>query len=232
VIPLIPAHDFYLKSLIAYLAQNQSFIHEVIISRSETSSLGGKWFVWKLRRVAAKAGYVSPLKFTFDREVCFDGKNRNRGVAKASGEYAMFLDADDKYSRNRFNHVYEAILREQPDAVLHSYSLQRNPDESPVWDTPDSKMQRLSLRNGEILGVDNYSEATWASAHLVVRRQILESETYLDIWPGSDSEFVLRLVRKDFNVLYLAMELSNWNRRRTARYVLRRIRILLGQQFR
>ena len=48
---------------------------------------------------------------------------RNIGVEKASGEYIMFLDADDMFEKDAIERLVDVIIKENADVVLFEYTV-------------------------------------------------------------------------------------------------------------
>lgn len=61
---------------------------------------------------------------------CYAGVARNNGMAQAKGEYLLFLDSDDRFSRKLLLHVYACAEKEQAQIVLFHADLLQMPQET------------------------------------------------------------------------------------------------------
>lgn len=226
VVPLIPEHDRELKSLMLYLKSQSEFIHELVISRSETLPRKHEKVLRKYQKWSNQIGLSFDLKLISSPGIAFDGTNRNRGTLEATAPYIAYLDADDEYSPEMFQILSNVFTESQCDAILHNYSLDASEiKKSKVelityfeLDYPEDK-SLLDFEN-PISGKNSISTPRIHHAHLTIKRQAVE-ELYLDIFPGADTEYCKRLIRNGKKVIYIKNELSFWNRERSLRYKIR-----------
>lgn len=121
VIPCYPPHFKFLDRLIKNINEFKIYegytIKEIIIAASETNLIS----------ISETSNY--PIIIYSTSEKCYAGKNRNTGKSKATGNWIVFLDADDYYHPEKIFITYKAIL-EYPDidCIVHSYKTGRVDD--------------------------------------------------------------------------------------------------------
>ena len=120
VIPLIPQHDYELRRLFRELTDDASFIREVIVCRSETWKFFSKLTIRRYSKWANEAGLDSEIVMSQVSEVAADGVNRNRGWKIAKGEFVVFLDADDSYSKHRISAIIKTLQQSGSDMLVHN----------------------------------------------------------------------------------------------------------------
>lgn len=236
VIPLIPVHDKEIYRILPYLALNNAWIKEVIVCRSETPEHQTKKVEKKFQKWANKFDLGVPLILSSVSNIAYDGTNRNRGIALSSGEFIAFLDSDDRYATGMFNVLNQIFALTSAKAILHSYAMDRAAMDCSL-DFQPAKLNKLvypkeatSLEfNIPIQTEDGSDLPIIHHAHLTVRRAAF-TELYLDIFPGADTEFCKRLILSGVEVLHIDQKLSYWNRKRSVRYYLRRLRFKLSKQ--
>ena len=59
---------------------------------------------------------------------CYAGVARNNGMAHAKGKYLMFLDSDDRFSKNLLLHAFACAEKEQAEVVLYHADLLQMPE--------------------------------------------------------------------------------------------------------
>lgn len=230
VIPLIPVHDKEIYRILPYLAANNDWIKEVIICRSETPAHQIKKVEKKFLKWANKFDLGVPLILSSVSHVAYDGTNRNRGMSRSSGELIAFLDSDDRYAPGMFRVLNEIFALTSAKAILHSYAMDNEAMDSSFEFMPTKLKKLVYSKEATPLEFTHPIQAEGESdlpkihhAHLTVRRTSI-TEEYLDIFPGADTEFCKRLILSGVEVLHVDQKLSYWNRNRSIRYRLRRLR--------
>lgn len=122
IIPVYPPHFRYLEGLINNINAQTCRPKEVIIALSECTNELNLQIFDKLKMIKSSEYHLITLP-TLDR--CTAGVNRNRGAMMATGDYLMFLDADDIYHQQKVEITMNVIGRYQPNLILHNYYRSR-----------------------------------------------------------------------------------------------------------
>jgi len=232
VIPLIPHHDYELRRLFRELSDDANLIKEVIICRSETWKSFSKLVTRRYLKWANEVGLDSEIIMSNVREVAADGVNRNRGWKIAKGEFIVFLDADDSYSKHRVSAVIETLQESGSDMLLHNYSLEGEdlaeiPTKYNVLPFSRLKSQNFSSPIEMLRPIrDEFgNEVQIHHAHISIRNSINTRKIeFLDLFPGADTDFCKRMVASENECIYSPLKLSKWSRKRTFRYKVRLFR--------
>lgn len=237
IVPLIPQHDSEMIGLLKYLKSKESFIHEIIICRSETPISRAAFVQRKYLRHAKKIDLkpnviVSSVPFR-----AYDGTNRNRGIEIATAGFIVFLDADDLYADSMFQIISNVFISTNCDAILHDYTF----DTSDFEKINVHKVGTFELEYPEHASILDFEtpirkkESPFLPqihhAHLSIKNDPLV-ERFLDIFPGADTEYCKRLIRSGNKVVYVEEMLSFWNRNRSFKYKVRLGRNKLRLKFR
>ena len=224
VIPLIPAHDRELKRIFRGLALESGLISEVIIARSETQNLS-VGFVRIKYWIYAKLSHLNvPIVLSVVSAQAYDGTNRNRGWLISKSDVVAFMDADDLYVENRLQILSQVFTDPQVNSVVHSYSdedlfsmkIQSRRDD--FWRIRVKQEDRIQLDNELVDLAGNPIKVHHAL--ITVRNSVKEKVMFTDIFPGADKIFCLELANRGL-LHYTPLELSNWNRKRSLRYLMR-----------
>jgi glycosyltransferase involved in cell wall biosynthesis len=225
VVPLIPQHDFEVKRILKLLANEQNLIERVIICRSETKD-SGRAARNRYKKYAESVEFLKEISVDCVKNVARDGTNRNRGWLSADTEFVAFLDADDLYSKNRLSVILESFRNNKADAIVHNYNSTGGVSsdfECLTAKTSDNSKVVLgkNFQATDYLADINGNELKVHFAHITVRNEIKHKLMFTDRFPGADWEFATRLVELGYEMRYIDAELSAWNRKRSARYLLR-----------
>ncbi len=221
VIPLIPQHDRELGGIFFQLNGSREILEEIIICRSE-SLFSQNQSMARITRLAEKNG-ISPkfLKFSFVSGKATAGENRNRGWNLASGSHVAFLDADDSYAKNRLEVIRDTLEKSDAKAVVHKFG---NHSQKVREGRKESLSFDYIQSNADGIFTVRKSQVSFHCAHLTLETSLRSDYQYSDIFPGEDLELVSRMINNGVRVFYIDHELSSWNRNRSFRYELRRLR--------
>lgn len=129
------------------------------------------------------------LRITYEWDKNFGGpaRPRNRGVAKAQGEWVCFLDADDWWKSNKLEACFKNI-NDQVDLLYHDLEIVRD---------PPSFFKRKKLKSRQLkkpVLVDLLVNGnTVANSSVVVRKKLLDEV-------GGIDENKKMIATEDFNV--------------------------------
>jgi glycosyltransferase involved in cell wall biosynthesis len=120
VIPCYPAHFKFLNRIVEQINKFNTApgfdIKEIIIAASETTSID--------IQVASKYPIVNHT--TTAR--CNAATNRNRGWERVTGDWIVFLDADDFYHPDKIKITYDVLSQySNIDCIVHSYNFGTSP---------------------------------------------------------------------------------------------------------
>ena len=232
VIPLIPQHDSELLRIFKEISNESEIISEVIICRSETIGIFSNYTLRRYIKWAHAAGLTSKIILSSIKDSAPDGVNRNRGWEIATGNYVVFLDADDSYARNRISSVISTMKHNNYDLFLHNYALEEESLAEVL--RKDTALQAVSLKVSDShLSKDGLDPITDSSgnvlqihhAHISIRNSsIVRKLKFTNRFPGADTEFCKRAVSSELNCGYSSLKLSKWSRDRSLRYKVRLLR--------
>ena len=119
VVPIIPRHHKYAKSLVRNLLNSSVKPVEIIFAASSQTT-SSEFELLNLKE-------LTPLNIQVisSREKYTAGENRNRGWEIASGDYVSFCDADDLYSKFRLEIIKNIAIDYSPDLIVHNYTFQK-----------------------------------------------------------------------------------------------------------
>jgi len=122
IIPVYPPHfgclTTNIKEINDFIITDAFEIKEVIISASGTND--------KSLKISEPCKY--PIILDCVQTACNASKNRNRGWEKATGDFIVFIDADDFYHKEKLKITAETILKyPDVDSFTHGFHGGRNP---------------------------------------------------------------------------------------------------------
>jgi glycosyltransferase involved in cell wall biosynthesis len=114
VIPCYPRHFHFLDQIIEqinnFTITSNFCINDIIIAASETESI----------TIHTTSKYPIVVHTTINK--CNAATNRNRGWEKVSGDWIVFLDADDVYHPDKLAIIYDVVSKfPDIDCVNHSF---------------------------------------------------------------------------------------------------------------
>lgn len=228
IVPLIPQHDRLLKEIFQDLTEDSDLIQEIIVSRSE-SLLPGAILEAKFNRWAKSVNLDTKIRVNSVRKKAADGANRARAWQMASTAYVAFMDADDRYAKNRLSVILNIFTQTNCDGVIHNY-FQDNANFEKV-NKEESAVLLAELRAPD-LAEEEFGVITDSIgnplplhyAHVSVRNRLGKEINYTDRFPGADIEFCQNVLKSGKTLYYTPLKLSRWSRNRNLRYKLRLIR--------
>ena len=232
VIPLIPQHDSELLRIFKEISNESEIISEVIICRSETIGIFSNFTLRRYAKWAHAAGLTSKIVLSHIRGSAPDGVNRNRGWEIATGDYVVFLDADDSYAKNRISSTISTMKLYNFDLFLHNYALEGESlaevlEKNTTLQAVTLKVSKTQLNKGSLGPItDNTGNVLQIHhAHISIRNSsIMRQIKFTNRFPGADTEFCKRTVSSELNCGYSSLKLSKWSRDRSLRYRLRLLR--------
>jgi len=222
VIPLVEKHDKHLPKIFQTLAEEQDYIHELIIARSELKSSDEIFFKNWISEIARKYSFNSNLTMSFEGDKRNAAQNRNRGASLASAEWLTFLDADDEYSNRRLRTLaHFTKMKCNPNLLVHSYLYEHEIDsawESEVGNGPTSPntsgedvlillTQSKNPKNTNLQPKFDLQEVLRIHhGHLTVRKEIFDEIQFSINSPGSEDGIFCSTVAEKFGSAYLIPE--------------------------
>lgn len=221
VIPLIPQHDREMGRIFHELRQSRELLEEIIICRSE-SLIAQRRIKKRMLRLAKRSGINSEIvKFSFVSKKATAGENRNRGWNLATGSHVAFMDADDSYATYRLSIIDKFLVSSGGAAAVHNIGEH-------FQDTLNFEPEMGNVRKIQLDDSGNFSAGgtvvAFHYAHLTLETSLRDKYQYTDIFPGEDLELVKRMTVDGVAISHFGVELSHWNRKRSFRYEIRRLR--------
>jgi len=151
VIPLYPPHfkflDKLLKNINDFRIDDGYTIKEIVLSSSQTSDLD----------ITCPSKYPIIIHKTMDK--CNAAMNRNRGWQKVTGNWIVFLDADDYYHPDKLFITHKAILQyPEINCIVHSYKSGK------VYDTFLNKIDTYNIISNETIFNATFPDGKWVQA--------------------------------------------------------------------
>lgn len=155
-------------------------------------------------------------QFYCDNIFCFHVENggqiyaRNIGAQKSTGEYILFLDADDYLESNTLEVINQKISSNDIDCVVWGYKIIENGNEVRIIAEEDERV--TSDKNEiflKILTDSNYN-AVWRKATKSSIVKDIDLSEYHDLRLGEDLLQTIEIIRRSRNVLFIKDVLYNY----------------------
>ena len=229
VIPLVPAHDFFVAELLVSLTNEAALIEEVLICRSGLTTHDQAAFQTLLASASAAVPFPVRALTTGKRQTA--GENRNRGAAATRTSFIAFMDADDVYAPGRLSLLIDIAQSQNSNLVIHDFcSIE---DDLPFWPGVSSGFPdivssgalyeatfpggRNSVLADSTTGEANLrlphslrSEHSIAHGHTFVRDSVFDRIQFSGIYPGEDGQFCRAVLWELGGVNYIPARLSTY----------------------
>ena len=145
------------------------------------------------------------------------GKPRNVGIGKATGKYLMFSDADDFFSKDAFEVMYNAIEERNADFVISNWqyaSEDGTPWEKPVFDIDRFKNFKLNINDYN----NSFYVMNSSMCNKIFNREFVEKNNIrcLEDVPGEDTYFSMSAFLDAENVYYINNIIYYYRQRNTS----------------
>ena len=227
VVPLVPAHDRYLESLVEQLKSDAEVIDKVVLARSSARSGHVSVLANMAEELSNTHGMTIELLPTSRARLA--GQNRNRGWERVTSPYTAFLDADDRYAPYRLQRLLEVAEDRASDLVLHDFITGIDdsigfPDAS--WTGKDLigteslylatfPEGRQRWKEGSVPGDTNVVVPFDASTprgvhhgHIFVKTSLRREFSFGSLYPGEDGQFCRDVLWSKRSVTYVPARLS------------------------
>lgn len=227
VIPIIPRHFRYLSRLLKELSLESVYITEILICASSVNDLELK----SLEKILRNAPTCLDIRTFTTSSRRTAGENRNIGWDESKAEFVAFLDADDIYHPLRLSTISRVLLEHGADAVVHNYFrmsprlIFRFISSTSFGQLSSDELREANgdrflafLPDGEIYSgesnlvlpdcLDHASRVH--HGHLVIKRTI--PFRYSSRKTGEDGELVVEVLKNGFQLVYIDVKLSIYDR--------------------
>lgn len=121
IVPVYNSENSIENAIKSIIAQSIGFENIELIVVDDNSSDNTNSII---KRYSTQYKNIKLIKL--DKNSGAPGKPRNIGIKKATADYIIFIDADDKYLKNAFERYYEVINNEKSDFVMGSHFWDMN----------------------------------------------------------------------------------------------------------
>ncbi len=148
--------------------------------------------------------YNNFFLFKTDKKSGVGGKPRNIGINNAHGKYLMFSDADDFFTLNACEIMYNAIEQKNADFIIANWSYadeDGTPYDRPIFDLERFKPFKLSINDC----VDSFYVMNSSMCNKIFNREFIEKHNMrcLEYVPGEDTHFAMCAFLEADNVYYI-----------------------------
>ena len=176
IIPLYNVEDYVLRAARSIACQAFEGLEVVIVDDGSTDNS-----LSVLENELQGVNVVSVKQKNYGQSIA-----RNNGVKLATGEYLLFLDADDFLLPDAFENILRTIEEKNPDVIFGRY-LQWIPEAGFLKNTPcDFSPPLDKLKRTEYI-IGALPESSWSIMHYVVKRSLV-TENLLKFEPGKVCE--------------------------------------------
>jgi glycosyltransferase involved in cell wall biosynthesis len=227
VIPLIPQHVKFVRKLLKELSAANNEIAEIIFCASSQTESS----INRLHEAIHKSNFKDKAIILTTEKDRTAGENRNLGWSLAKNEYICFLDADDSYNPYMFEVFKYCFEQIGCDLILHDYFrffpnpfLRTRRTIHPDRFVSNSELIENTFNRKELSDyvldqsintnlilpprLRNFHRIQ--HGHATVRREV--SIRYSNRRVGEDGRFAQEILLNGYQVLYLPLRLSNYDR--------------------
>ncbi|WP_448921609.1 glycosyltransferase [Eubacterium sp.] len=132
---------------------------------------------------------------------------RNVGIEKASGDYIMFLDADDTIEKNAVERLVSVMIVENVDVVLFEYTVDY-PDGLSIKMTHPELNGKLSIKDAIKYSIMPTNRFLWSKIYNTEIVKNIRFDTSLHL--GEDTVFACNAMLNGRNAFYLSEQLYHY----------------------
>jgi glycosyltransferase involved in cell wall biosynthesis len=236
VVPIYKPHFPLFSDIVNQIMKQTEKPFEVIVACSECNETDKTTYFTIHNDIFNKNNITYIISDTINK--CYAGPNRNRGALLASGDYVMFLDADDIISPYKIEISKKILSKYEPNMFIHSFVWNKNIDyefknydinnitiidNQKIFDDTKAKFKHKFYprnRNKEYIGkyptqifINSTDPTTYYHIHqgfICVKKNIFSTHQYTDKPRGQDGLFVRDVLCSDGKIIYSPLELLNY----------------------
>ena len=220
VIPVHVSHWQYLPDLVQSVSLWSRPPLEIICCLSGV----GMRRIGRFKKEIGAPSSPGHLSLSLTRRPRTAGQNRNLGARRASGDYILFMDADDVYASDYGAQLMAIVDEFQTDLVMHSFANSdaaadelARPGVSINEDLFEGAEELLKAagfdnRSLPLIGPPLHPAAGFSIHHgvLAVKRTVFTDIEYSNRRMGQDVEFIRRCIRHDKTLTITSRKLMVW----------------------
>lgn len=230
IIPCYPPHTKYLATILTDIEQQTLLPKEVILAISETDDRKKMELFNEYAKIFNKKVEFKIIN-TIEKKLA--GQNRNMGASVATGEYLMFVDADDSIHPQKMEITKYYLDRYRPNLLLHSYIKSQPLNFTKTYqidyksaeiitnelllhgtfgDPPKrNRVAEVALKIRRGLRVKSEKKYQIHHGYITVKRSLLPKYKFINSKRGEDTIFNRDILWNEGNVLFVNLPLLNYN---------------------